>query len=282
MLTGDDWAFIKDISDRFPDRTPSIYENFVHFENLPPQQRLKEANKALKQELRRGFVQRIQQGITPCTNPADVENIHQHSKNMRLILRRIFNTHKDHPFLQGLGEQAKKDMLKKAFRLAAVHDLPEAITSDFTPVDMRKISPEIKHRLEDLASLIIFEAFPRKKGMINRYEAKGRLKSERNIDHLNKVIDLLEGGVDCLAMNASDACFDEWMSSIQVGLKKYQDLSLCFATQSLTSIRSLRESLPDLIKDYPDVQERRVAIIDLVFGEAPENTRQRRQMRLAA
>lgn len=265
LLSSQEWAFVKEISDLFPDRTPSILERFQKFESIEPKQRLKEANKALKEELRRGFVQRIDQGITPEASKADIENIHEHSSNMRLILRRIFITHKDHPFIQDMGDHKKKDLLKKSFRLAAVHDMPEAITSDFTPVDMDKISPAIKNRLEDLASRIIFEAFPKKLEMLRRYETKDRLSDERNIDHLNKVVDILEGGVDCLAMNVSDCCFDEWMGTMEKGLKKYQSLSLCFGANTLTQIRELRPMVSELVSDFPDVQKRREAIIDLVF-----------------
>ncbi len=270
LLTQEEWSFVKKISDLFPDRHPSISERFEKFEAMAPQQRLKHANAALKQELRRGFVQRIEQGVTPEASLSDVENIHEHSKNMRLILRRIFNSHSDHPYLQEIGEEKKKDMLIKSFRLAAVHDLAEAMTSDFTPVDMQKITASDKTKLEGLASRILFEAFPKKLAMIERYEAKGRLRDERNIDHLNKVVDLLEGGVDCLAMNVSRECFDEWMGTIEQGLKKYQDLSLCFASKALNDLRELRTEMPNLVSDYPDIQQRRVAIMDIIFGESPK------------
>ena len=173
--------------------------------------------------------------------------------------------------MQEMPTAEKKDLLKKSFRLAAVHDMAEAITSDFTPVDMEKISPTIKHRLEGLASRVLFEAFPKKMEMVDRYERKDRLKSERNIDHLNKVIDLLEGGVDCLAMNVSDRCFNEWMGSIDKGLKKYKDLSLCFAAKALTDIKSLRSEMPSLAGEYPNIQDRREAIMDMVFGHLPVN-----------
>lgn len=265
LLSSQEWAFVKKISDLFPDRTPSILERFQKFEAIEPTQRLKEANKALKEELRRGFVQRIDDGVTPEASKSDIENIHEHSSNMRLILRRIFVTHSSHSFIQNMGEAKKKDLLKKSFRLAAVHDMPEALTSDFTPLDMKKISPSIKNQLEDLSSRIIFESFPKKLEMLRRYEAKDRLTDERNIDHLNKVVDILEGGVDCLAMNVSDRCFNEWMGTMERGLKKYQSLSLCFGANTLTEIRKLRPMVNDLVMDFPDVQDRRKAIIDLVF-----------------
>ena len=266
LLSADEWDFVESISNLFPDRQPSILQRFKNAENTAPRDRLKFANQALKDELRRGFVQRIADGITPEALLSDIEDIHQHSKNMRLILRRIFNAHKEHPFLKEMETSRQKDLLKKSFRLAAVHDLAEALTSDFTPVDMKKISPKIKRKMESLSSRILFEAFPKKHEMIERYEAKDRLRDERNIDHLNKVVDLLEGGVDCLAMNVSDTCFDEWMGSIDTGLKKYKDLSLCFASKALTDLKQLRPNIVDLVKDYPDVQDRRVAIMDIVFG----------------
>lgn len=265
LLTHAEWDFVRRISDLFPDRTPSIIDRFLKFEAIEPRHRLKEANLALKEELRRGFVQRIEEGITPETSMGDIENIHDHSKNMRLILRRIFNSHKDHEYLKAMPRNEQSDMLRKSFRLAAVHDMAEALTSDFTPVDMKKITPDIKRKLEALASRVLFEAYPSKLGMIERYEAKDRLKNERNIDHLNKVVDILEGGVDCLAMDVSDDCFNEWMGTIERGLKKYSELSLCFASKALTNIRTLRADMKDLTASYPDVQSRREAIIQLVF-----------------
>lgn len=268
LLSVEEWAFVKEVSDLFPDRTPSILNRFIRFEQIEPSARLREANIALKEELRRGFVQRIEQGVTPETSKDDIENIHEHSSNMRLILRRIFNAYKDHDIVKSIPCKDLKDTLRKSFRLAAVHDMPEALTSDFTPVDMEKITPATKRHLEALSSRILFEAYPRKRQMLERYEEKDLLKNERNIDHLNKVVDILEGGVDCLAMDVSDECFNEWMGTIERGLRKYQDLSLLFASKAFTELKKLRADMPELVQEYPDVQQRRVQIIDRVFKPA--------------
>lgn len=265
LISSDEWNFIVEVSNLFPDRIPSIEQRFEQFIALTPQDRLKAAQTALKLELRRGFTQRIDEGLMQESLRKDVESIHDHSSNMRLILRRIFNRKDLQKNVLNLDKRSVTKSVKKAFRLASIHDMPEAITSDFTPTDMEKISRDTKSRLEDLASRIIFEVFPKKLEMIERYEQKENLPDENNIDHLNKVTDMLEGVIDCLAMDTSDEIFNEWVGTVEQGLKKYPELSLCFAKATLTNIRKLRPFQENLVTDYPEIQDRRKAIIELAI-----------------
>lgn len=265
LLSADDWAFIKDISDKFPDRTPSILQRFQWFEAIPAKDRIKHAQLALKVELRRGFTQRMEQGIIPQSSAKDIESIHEHAHNMRLILRRMFNRQDLSAYGQRFSKEQRKDIAKKAFRLADIHDMPEAITTDFTPDDLEIITREDKGILEGLAARIIFETFPKKHMMIDRYEEKDQLEDEVNIDHLNKVIDFLEGGVDCLAMNLPVEAFDEWTNTIETGLKKYPELSMCFASAALTKMRRLRPEMDAITADYPTAKQRREYLINRIF-----------------
>lgn len=265
LLSADDWAFIKDISDKFPNRKPSILQRFQWFEAIPEKDRLKHAQTALKIELRRGFTQRIEQGVIPQSSAKDIESIHEHAQNMRLILRRIFNRQDLSAYGQRFSKEQRKDIAKKAFRLADIHDMPEAITTDFTPDDLEIITREDKGILESLAARIIFEVFPKKHMMIERYEEKDQLEDEVNIDHLNKVIDFLEGGVDCLAMNLPQDAFDEWTKTIENGLKQYPELSLCFGNAALTKIRELRSEMDVITADLPTAPQRREYLINRIF-----------------
>ena len=83
LLSQDEWQKIKEISDRYPEKKPSIYDRFRFFVALEKEQRPALAYKVLKMVKRAGVVQRGYTGD-------NVESIHDHSWNGVYALKRIF------------------------------------------------------------------------------------------------------------------------------------------------------------------------------------------------
>lgn len=196
----EDWDFIKSVSSRFPERKPSILERFTTFSWCPVEQRPMLALQLLKTEPRRGLMQR---GY----NQESVESIYDHSRKMSRLLGRIFKEDNEAK-LKFPGNRARKIL---------VHDIGEAITTDFTPSDLDRISAEEKVYLEDLAMRLIFEANPA------RYAAYVSYKNKETLDdELVKVADTLELLEDIEEMKVSGEIQNEITASCRLILQKYE------------------------------------------------------------
>lgn len=202
FISAEDWNFIKSVSAAFPERKPSILERFVTFSWLPPEQRPMLALTLLKEEPRRGLMQR---GYAQ----DQVQSVYDHSRAMSRILGKIFRENSD------IREKFPGNRARKIL----VHDIGEALTTDFTPHDLKRITAEDKVRLEDLAMKLIFEAHPA------RYEAYVAYKNkETRDDALIKVADTLELLEDIKKMGVSSGIYDEISQNCRKILGKYDDV----------------------------------------------------------
>jgi len=223
LLNEDDWNFINDISDKFPERRPTIKQRFEIFEMLKPHKRPACALEFLKHLPRAGFVERK-------FAPETIESIYEHSRLMRHMISEVFN---NNALCETIGIDNTPKNKRIALRLALVHDIAEALTTDFTPSDLQDIiSRDEKTRLEDLACRIIFAEDDKMLRMIERYEHK-----DTNIDKLNKVVDILEGLVDCAVMDKKGQFFPEWNNTAANMLKPYPEMMDAFAAKAITNIK---------------------------------------------
>lgn len=198
----DDWVFIKTISDRFPERVPSIYNRFQMLLACPKDKREGVALEMLKYEPRQGLVQR---GYAP----QNVASIYDHTRNMARLLGRLKKEN------QGLKDLFPKNSARKFL----CHDFGEAATTDFTPQDMARVSPAEKIKIEDLAMKVIFEHSP------ERYQAYISYKEKATeYDRLIKVVDILELLEDIEKMGVSSSISEEIQASSDAILKKYPDI----------------------------------------------------------
>ncbi len=229
LLTEGDWDFVKKISNKFPERRPSILQRFELFEMLDAKKRVGCALEFLKHLPREGFVQRKYDVET-------IESIYDHSKLMRYMINEVFSN-KD--LCKKLQIENTPKNKKIALRLALIHDIAEALTTDFTPEDMKIISRQDKQRLEMLSSRIIFDDEPDLMRMIERYECK-----DTGIDRLNKVIDVIEGLVDCAVMDTGRTHYPEWVETARksLGTRDYRDMRQAFAEQAIANITEKKDN----------------------------------------
>jgi len=174
-----DWNFIKDISERFPERQPSIYDRFHYLDKVDPSFRPRDALLLLKAEPRQGLLQR---------NYPYVRTIYDHKRGMSRILGMLFRESAELKFKYS-GNHSRKIL---------AHDIGEVLTTDFTPldIDQGKITPAEKIRLEDLAMKLIFAAdAPRYQAYVD-YENKAEYG-----DYVIKAVDYLEWWDDALRIN---------------------------------------------------------------------------------
>lgn len=253
LLSKSEWSKIKEISDRYPEKKPSIYDRFRFFDAMPSEIRPHQAYKALKAVDRAGVVQRGYEG--EC-----VENIHEHSCNIIYALTQIF---KDEALvLRIFGEDADiPDLLRTGIKIARHHDLPEVIVTDLSLTDMDRMSRDEKSFLEDCANRVIFESNTRRRTMIERYEEK-----QTKMDKLIKVLDALESGVDSVAIGMTKNHFEEFIGTAEKTARKYPNLSLAFSSKAITNLRNTYALwVNDLQTSYPCIAKRRRAIMDLVL-----------------
>jgi len=159
ILTPDDWAFIEEISARFPENR--IAENFGAFLNTPPSFRPMTAQHKSNYVLRRGW-QRI--GV-PLTY---VQRLDDHIKTLDRMIALL---------PPGIDKERCRHILR-------VHDMAEVITGDFTPHD--DISKEEKRRLERLAIRLIFQSRPEDIDAWEEYE-RGETPEARAAKDLDKL-----------------------------------------------------------------------------------------------
>ncbi len=139
VLSHNDWDFITDISARFPERQPSIYDRFIYMDMVAPQFRPRDALALIKIEPRQGLIQRGWK--LP-------RSVYTHERGISRILGQIFRE----------NSALKEKYNSNKARMILVHDIGEGLTTDFTPFDMEqgKITEAQKTRLEDLAMKLIF------------------------------------------------------------------------------------------------------------------------------
>lgn len=143
-LTAAQRAFVQDIDQRFPDR--SICQRFNAYAALAPKLRLAVALRDAQNILRTGWV-RVGVPIK------DVQSVDHHQKSIVKLINLLMPS---------------SDISKDAAAMARIHDLTEAIASDFTPDD--QISKEEKSNLEGIAARVIFEAYPKRLQSWREYE----------------------------------------------------------------------------------------------------------------
>lgn len=173
------WNFIKTISDRFPERQPSIYDRFIYMGMVKPSFRPRDALLITQFEPRQGLLQR---------NYRDVRSVFVHKRGMSQILGKIFRASVEMKSKYG-GNHSRKIL---------VHDIGEALTTDFTPLDMAqgKITSVEKTKLEDLAMKIIFAADPVRYKAYLDYEHRSELA-----DFVIKAADYLEWWDDAIRID---------------------------------------------------------------------------------
>jgi len=245
LLSDEEWKFVSKLSAKFPKRRPTILQRFEIFEMLAPQNRPACALEFLKHLPREGFIQRD-------FHRDEIESIYDHSRLMRHMINEIF---KNDDLCVAIGIDNTEKNKRIALRLALIHDIAEALTTDFTPTDMKIISRQDKAVMEDLACRLIFAESPKMLRMIERYEHK-----DTNIDRLNKVVDILEGLVDCAVMDVDGKYFAEWNKTARGMLQPYNDMLDAFGKKAIDNIRIAFEE-DDGTQPHPSTpQERRITI----------------------
>lgn len=155
-IVQDDWLFIEEIDKRFPDK--NILKSFQDFIALDPFDRPKAAQDKIDHLPRAGYVAR---GI-----PAEeAETVGQHTRAMKDV-----------------ADEITKFSVGKLKEIIDIHDMSEAIVRDFMPTD--NINTNEKHRLEELAINVIFEAHPEKIETWKEYGKSLRGKMAKDIDKL--------------------------------------------------------------------------------------------------
>lgn len=126
---------------------PAVAANFERYLTAAPEIRLEMALRDLEETPRTGWVRR---------NVPSPENVKLHT---------------DYVEKYAFAEAPSGVDPRRAQAIAAVHDIPEAIVTDFTPSD--PISKEDKAALEVLAVKVIYQSSPRLaeiQGLIKEYE----------------------------------------------------------------------------------------------------------------
>ncbi len=143
-FSAEDRSFLKD----FFAEHPRVGNNFVHFLRMPPGERLEAATEAIKHIERRGWV------LRHVRNP---ETIFEHLEGTAKLVETELT---GYPEKLGLSGKEANAFTARMIEMARIHDIHEALTTDFTPHD--GITEENKARIELLAAKVIFEAFPDK------------------------------------------------------------------------------------------------------------------------
>ncbi len=246
IIGEDDWAFIREISDRFPEREPSIFDRFHSFEKMHPRSRVRNAFIELRQVPREGLKQR---GV-------DVQSVYDHSKNMEVFLRAAFD--------KGRIQASHKDQ-RKTIQKAAFHDLTEALITDFTPKDQSRISADEKTRLEDLAAKLLFEAFPDRYQDFQKYKDKKTKWDERV-----KIADVIEWLADCVVSDIPETQISqEMLRGIFDTLSKYPRSSAKIGwrpAQALWDLSNDAKRLNKLRQLYPDKADFRRAVCQYIIA----------------
>lgn len=156
-LSDDDKAFIAEISARFPGR--EIERKFNDYLARDAKFRVKTAEFDINFVPRNGW-KRV--GI-----PGLAQTVRNHMDTLHdmTALTPVYNYHPDALCIN----------VAKLQKMLAIHDLGEAIISDFTPYD--NLSRAEKKRLERLAVNIIFEAHPEMIALWEEYEEKKTVES---------------------------------------------------------------------------------------------------------
>lgn len=147
FFRADERAFLERMFKDYPD----IGKNFDLFLDTPADKRHGLALDVLESMPRKGWVKH---------HVKDPESVFDHMEALSMMMREV--TLPDD--LQGLS---KGDTRRRLISMATVHDVPEAIVSDFTP--SCPIAPEDKTRLELLASRVIFDHNPYAQELIEEY-----------------------------------------------------------------------------------------------------------------
>lgn len=143
LFSDDDRQFLVGMFVRYP----NIAKNFDRFLGLPTMLRPQMAAVDLWDVKRAGWVRR---GIEDC------ESVRSHLAGLAHLADDYMANGMAR--LSGLSDEDRAiaaNLRNRLRHMAKVHDLPEAIVTDFTPHD--PISTEDKHRLELLAAKVIFE-----------------------------------------------------------------------------------------------------------------------------
>ena len=195
----DDWQFISEISNRFPSR--DIMKRFREFVDMVPSRRPKMA------AIRTNFVDRegwYDVGISP-----PVQSLRDHIDTMLDMLHHLSPADIDIPHLAAIIE---------------IHDLQEAITSDFTWDD--PISKAEKHRIEQMAINIIYENQPGKITLWNEYAAK-RTTGALWVNDIDKLECIYEFEVVRSKTPGLQETFNHWSNDVRAVLKTDRGLQIC-------------------------------------------------------
>lgn len=134
-FTPEDCAFIRDVSQRFPEK--NIQANLSALIALPASDRPEDARQRLKTTLRAGWIR--------TDTPEDqCETVAQHTEEMRQMALNDMRFNGDTVVL--------------LLPMIEDHDLAEPYVGDFTPLD--PITKQDKHRLEHLTMRCIYETDP--------------------------------------------------------------------------------------------------------------------------
>lgn len=262
LLSTDEWAFVKDFSDRFPERPPSIYDRFIIFEDKPKEIRPLHAFIGLHTQPREGLKQR---GFH------DVQSVFEHSINMREILVAAYQSKRLDGYLKDSGKRTRQtpdEIIHEALCKIRMHDGCETLVTDLTPSDMFRASKREKTIMEQLAGRIIYEGYPERLIMLEEYEEKAR-----PADELVKMADLIEWPMDYVACASSEGFdnllevkgfkddFPDVMDRVKKSMKKFPELYKVWGKEVLGDIETIYEGLLDsLEKEFPETAARRTAI----------------------
>lgn len=130
----------------FIERHPQIGANFKKFLALPEPLRPRFATTYLYHVPRAGWVRR---GIP------DPESVREHSARLKQLVAAFLDDAES--AMPGLKEELPARSRFELIQMAGIHDIPEAIATDFTPHD--PVKAEDKSRIESLAAKVIF-AYP--------------------------------------------------------------------------------------------------------------------------
>ncbi len=167
---------------RFFVEHPKVGEKFNKFLGCPQHLRPDYAKVTLFDVKRAGWVKR---GIS---NP---ESVFDHSIGLSQLIRDYMR--KVQNLIPRNLSETTKSMAIRMEHMAKIHDMSEAIVTDFTPQD--KISEEDKHRVELLAAKVIFEApqFAKGLALVTEY-----IEQESPVSHLVHDFDKIHAVIGAL------------------------------------------------------------------------------------
>ena len=264
LLSEDDWQFVHDISIKFPNAHPSIVDRFKFFQAMPAEVRPVQALIGLREILRQGLIQR---GY----DPKYAQSVFDHSKDVKGVISKAYKAGVLDAFLS--TESNPKQTIQNAFRKAMSHDLPEVLTTDFTPLDMEIITREDKTRLEELAAKILYEAYPQRHQDFHEYEAK-----QGKDDILVKIADFIAWAGEAVNAYATAEYFNEEtpetlesiMRDTRAKMQKYPEAYESFGNAYLLGMELLAENLlPEISAQRRDNPRTSAAtVLDLAVPSA--------------